>query len=184
MRYPNEMWPNSGRGVGVGRHGRHVCWWSGTPWLAEAPHVTQMQCGDWPRPTNANGIVNRFGGDTYLQLKWLSILSTNIYLLEMWWKTRISKYCEIPEKRKEILLSLASDVVDRVHQSTWRTTHGNITPECRSNEFFVTVRKRLYTLEKCYYTYWRGDLLKAINTYWRTIEYYRKWNHFNAISSW
>ena len=28
--------------------------------------------------------------------------------------------------------------------------------------------------ERCRYTYWREDFIKAINTYWRTIEYYRK----------
>ena len=30
------------------------------------------------------------------------------------------------------------------------------------------------TPERCHYTYWREDFIKVMDTYWRTIEYYRK----------
>ena len=141
----------SSRGAGVSSHGRHVCLWllmewdamigggpptwpNATQWLATAD-IRQRNCESIWRGYLPSIIVTKYNVDKYL---FDGDVVDNPYI-KVLWNTR-------EEKRNFILSPLTSDVVDRVHQSTRRTTHGNITSECRSNEFFdYSTEKDVYT---------------------------------------
>ena len=83
------------------------------------PHVTQIRHSDWPaadicwRGYLPSIIVIKYNVDSYL------------FAREVVFNPHI-KYCEIPEKRKEILsvLLLTSNVVDSVHQNTRKRSMG------------------------------------------------------------
>ena len=129
------------------------------PWLEwtgrAAIFVIEMGCLDWRRkPTWPkcstvigrgaslfNGTIDQIGGYTYLQLipsVNISKCSTDIDILEEWWKIQIPKYI-MNFYKTNCLLYLSRIVVDRVHQWVWRTIEGNLAIACRSNECSAAV---------------------------------------------